>query len=196
MALFADRLERVGGSGAGEDSYSPYLDGLYRFRRRCSQILTAVCEEEDSQIFRAAILGEKEEIPPPLRPFGKLEPEQVQQQSQSLLEGVRSRALPLCLNPYFILIPVICRKKLRESDTEIGYVVLQKIDQLQDAAPKGTVITFFTNTEQVTVHNGRKNMRKQIAQGVLLHQAYVQEQARQEALALEGLQAYTPAEEI
>ena len=126
----------------------------------------------------------------------KLEPEQVQQQSLSLLEGVRSRALPLCLNPYFILIPVICRKKLRESDTEIGYVVLQKIGQLQDAAPKGTVITFFTNTEQVTVHNGRKNMRKQIAQGVLLHQAYVQEQARQEALALEGLQAYTPAEEI
>ncbi len=62
MALFADRLERVGGSGAGEDSYSPYLDGLYRFRRRCSQILTAVCEEEDSQIFRAAILGEKEEM--------------------------------------------------------------------------------------------------------------------------------------
>ncbi len=50
--------------------------------------------------------------------------------------------------------------------------------------------------EQIYLSNGRKNMRKQIAQGVMLHQAYVQEQARQEALALEGLQAYTPTEEI
>lgn len=120
-----------------------------------------------------------------------LEPEQLQQQSRFLLEGTRSCALPLCLNAYFILIPVICRKKRRESDTEIGYVVLQKIDQLQDAEPNGTVITFFTTTEQVTVHNSRKNMRKQIAQGVTLHQAYVREREKQETLALEGLQAFS-----
>lgn len=62
MALFADRLERAEGTGEKGAAFSPYLDGLYRFRCRCSRVLTAICEEEDSQIFRAAILGEKEEM--------------------------------------------------------------------------------------------------------------------------------------
>lgn len=58
-ALFADRLERP---EAGKGAFSPYLDGLYRIRSRCSQILTTICEEVDGQLFKAAILGEKEEM--------------------------------------------------------------------------------------------------------------------------------------
>lgn len=53
MAIFADHLE---GQGEG----SPYFHGLYQFRRKCSRLLQEICEEEDSGIFRAALLGEKE----------------------------------------------------------------------------------------------------------------------------------------
>ncbi len=59
MMLFAKHLEKANLQGIGSGG-SPYFDGLYRFRRRCSQILETICEEEDSGIFRAAILGEKE----------------------------------------------------------------------------------------------------------------------------------------
>ncbi|MDO4330269.1 MAG: ComEC/Rec2 family competence protein [Lachnospiraceae bacterium] len=55
MSLSADRLESRGANGMG----SPYFDGLYRFRCRCSQILEQICEAVDRGIFQAAILGEK-----------------------------------------------------------------------------------------------------------------------------------------
>ncbi|MDO5551481.1 MAG: ComEC/Rec2 family competence protein [Lachnospiraceae bacterium] len=55
MSLSADRLESRGANGRG----SPYFDGLYRFRCRCSQILEQICGAADRGIFQAAILGEK-----------------------------------------------------------------------------------------------------------------------------------------
>lgn len=54
MTLFADSFTW------DTDTFSPYLDGLYRIRRFCSRILGQVCPDSDQGIFRAAILGEKE----------------------------------------------------------------------------------------------------------------------------------------
>ncbi len=55
MSLSAEQVEIEG----GKTVYSPYLDGLYRFRRGCSRILEEICEPADRGIFQAAILGEK-----------------------------------------------------------------------------------------------------------------------------------------
>lgn len=57
MMVFATKLEVP---KEGESTVSPYFNGLYRFRRKCSRILGKICEPEDEGIFRAAILGEKE----------------------------------------------------------------------------------------------------------------------------------------
>lgn len=57
VSVFAWEMEW--GKDGGEN-YSPYLDALYRFRRFCSRIFAAICEEGDAGIFRAAILGEKD----------------------------------------------------------------------------------------------------------------------------------------
>ncbi len=57
MMVFASKLETP---EEGKGFISPYFNGLYRFRRKCSQILGGICQTEDEGVFRAAILGEKE----------------------------------------------------------------------------------------------------------------------------------------
>lgn len=54
MALFTDSFTW------DTDTFSPYLDGLYRIRCFCRRILGQLCSDSDQGIFRAAILGEKE----------------------------------------------------------------------------------------------------------------------------------------
>lgn len=76
MSLSAERLSAAAGPAgpvlppalsAESEGYSPYLDGLYRLRRRCSRILEEICEEADRGIFQAVILGEKEGMDPQIR---------------------------------------------------------------------------------------------------------------------------------
>lgn len=54
--FFADSLVRM------EEGYSPYLDGIWRVRRHAGAVLDQICREEDRGIFKAVILGEKQEL--------------------------------------------------------------------------------------------------------------------------------------
>ena len=54
--FFADSLVRM------EEGYSPYLDWIWRVRRHAGAVLDQICREEDRGIFKAVILGEKQEL--------------------------------------------------------------------------------------------------------------------------------------
>ncbi len=54
--FFADSLARM------DEGYSPYLDGICRARRHAGAVLDRICGEEDRGIFKAVILGEKQEL--------------------------------------------------------------------------------------------------------------------------------------
>lgn len=97
----------------------------------------------------------------------------LQQQSLQLLESKRKHYVPLVVNEYFILLPVICRQQQRKSDSTYGYVVQQKIAGMTVHPEGGTKLTFLTNPYEIQVQSKVRTLRRYVALGITLQQKYV-----------------------